>query len=96
MIEVICHPKVVSQYKIPEYYDDDIDDLLDYGQYGNCVYKNNLAWSDNSSRNDTISYNKAKHWDGLKKTYDLMSLLMTIPIQQLSMLFKNNGIALLR
>ena len=52
---------VVSWYTTPEYYSDEIDNLSDYGQYDNFVYKNNLEWSDNSSRNDIISYNEVKH-----------------------------------
>ena len=42
MIEVPAknwRPKVVSKYTTPNLDDKDINDLLDYGQYGNCVYK---------------------------------------------------------
>ena len=45
MIEVpakIWRPKVVSKYTTPEYYSDDLDSILDYAQYGNCVYTSKL------------------------------------------------------
>ena len=70
MIEVpakIWRPKVVSKYTTPEYYSDDLDSILDYAQYGNCVYKNNLVWADNSDRTDIIKYNDKEHWAELKK-----------------------------
>ena len=49
MIEVppkIWRPKVVSRYTTPLLDDDDIGDILDYGQYGKCVYKPDFDWSE--------------------------------------------------
>lgn len=45
MIEVpakIWRPKVISRYTVPDYEGEDIDDILDYKQYGRCVYKTKL------------------------------------------------------
>ena len=70
MIEVpakILRPKVVSKYTTPEYYSEDLDSILDYAQYGNCVYRNNLVWADNSGRTDMIECNDKEHWAELKK-----------------------------
>ena len=53
MIEVavkICWPKLINKYTTPVLDDTDIDEILDYGQYGKCVYKPNLDWSDDSAR----------------------------------------------
>ena len=64
MIEVpakIWQPKVMSKYTTPVLDDDDVDDILNYAQYGKCVYKNNLNWSDDSCRNDIITYCDATH-----------------------------------
>ena len=47
--------------------DKDIDDLLDYGQYGSCVYKQELEWWYYSTRNDVIIYDKAIHASELTK-----------------------------
>ena len=68
MIEVpakIWGPKVISKYTSPEYYSNNIDNILDYAQFGNCVYRNNLAWADNSGRSDIIKYNDKEHWEEL-------------------------------
>ena len=70
MIEVpakISCPKVISKYTTPEYYGDDIDNILNYGQYGNCIYRNNLVWADDSGWTDIIKYNEKDHWEELKK-----------------------------
>ena len=36
--------------------DDDVGDILDYSQYGKCVYKPDLDWSKGVARNDLITY----------------------------------------
>ena len=41
----IWRPKVASRYTVPDYGDEDIDDIPDYKQYGICVYKTTLKWS---------------------------------------------------
>ena len=64
MIEVpakIWRPKVVSRYTVPEYHGDDVNGILDYGQFGKCLYKNNLSWSDDSGREDIISFDCQVH-----------------------------------
>ena len=69
LIEVpakIWRPKVISRYTIPEYLGEDIDSILDYSQYGKCVYKTKLAWENNNHRTDTISYNESLHSSELK------------------------------
>ena len=55
----IWRPKVVSKYTTPEYYGADIDNILDYAQFGNCVYRSNLTWENNSERTDIIIYMKS-------------------------------------
>ena len=44
-----------------DYRGEDIDDIIDYKQYGCCVYKNKLKWSDTSSRTDIILFNEDAH-----------------------------------
>ena len=89
-------PKVVSRYTTLDYYGDDIDNHLDYGQYDNCVYKNNLAWSEHSSRNDIISYNKAKHCDELKKDFRFDESIDDDTHSAIIDVIKKTGIASLR
>ena len=70
MIEVpakIWRPKVVIKYASPEYYGDDLDSILDYAQYGNCIYRNDLVWTYNSIYRDVIRYDDKEHWAELKK-----------------------------
>ena len=69
MIEVpakIQRLNVVNKYITPEYHGNDIDDILDYAQYGDCIYKNELEWTDNSTRTDIIKYDEAVHWAELE------------------------------
>ena len=57
MIEVpakIWRPKVVSRYRIPEYYGEDIDSILDYSQYGKCLYRTKLSWDEGATRDDKL------------------------------------------
>ena len=70
MIEVpqkIWRPRVISKYTTPEFDDDNTDDILDYGQYGKCVYKRKVEWFDNLNRQDIIIYDDAKHASELEK-----------------------------
>ena len=70
MIEVpakIWRPKIVSKYTTPNLDDKDIDDLLDYSQYGKCVYKQKLEWYDDSTRNDVILYDNTIYASELTK-----------------------------
>ena len=64
MIEVpskIWRPKVVRKYITPNLEDTSMDDLLDYGQYRNCLYKPELEQSDSSKLPDIINFNAAVH-----------------------------------
>ena len=63
----IWRPKIVSRYTISEYKGEDLDDILDYQQYGCCVYRNRLVWSDDSGRTDIILFNAKEHTDELSK-----------------------------
>ena len=75
MIEVqakIWRPKVVSRYTTPNLDDKDIDNLLDCGQYGKCLYKPKLSWNDSSTCHDIIVFQDAHHATRLAKdlTFD--------------------------
>ena len=64
MIEIpaeIWRPKVVSRYTIPEYVGDNIDIILDYDQYGKCVYKTKLVRENDTNRDNIIIYNESLH-----------------------------------
>jgi len=61
----IWRPKVPSKYTVPEYVDDDIDNILDYSQYGNCVYRPKLNWIDKNTRDDIIHYKDELHYEEL-------------------------------
>ena len=70
MIEVpakIWRSKVISKYTTPDLYDHNVGDILNYTQYGKCVYKNDLDWSDNSCRKDIINYDDTTHASELIK-----------------------------
>ena len=58
---------MVSRYTVPEYHGDDVNEILDYGQFGKCLYKNNLSWSDDSGREDIINFDCQVHNAELKK-----------------------------
>ena len=49
---------MVSRYTIPEYLGEDIDSILDYGQYGKYLYRTKLVWKTDSNREDIILYSK--------------------------------------
>ena len=70
MIEVppkIWRPKMISQYTTPEDYGDEVDGILDYSQYGKCVYRNKMTWNNDIKRNDIILYNCTLHGAELDK-----------------------------
>ena len=70
MIEVpakIWRPKVVSRYTVPDYGGEDINDILDYKQYGRCVYRSKLQWTDDYSRTDIILFSESVDSAELKK-----------------------------
>ena len=58
---------MVSRYTIPDYEGEDIDDILDYQQYGQCVYCNKLTWLDHFKRTDVIIFNEEDHLAELNK-----------------------------
>ena len=70
MMEVLAkiwRPKVVSKYNTPNLDDKDVNDILDYGQYGKCLYKPKLDWNDDSKRHDIIIYDENSHVGELTK-----------------------------
>ena len=70
MIEVpakVWRPKVVSRYTVPDYEGEDIDDILDYKQYGRCLYRNKLFWNNNYIRTDVITFDPREHTAELEK-----------------------------
>ena len=73
LIEVpatIWRPKVINRDCIPEYYGEDIDSILDYGQYGNYLYGTNVSWDEGVTRDDIIAFddklNSTELMKGLK------------------------------
>ena len=46
--------KVISRYRIPKYYGEDIDSILEYGQYGKCVYYRKLTWDEGAPQDDKL------------------------------------------
>ena len=58
---------MINKYTPPHLDDNDVDDLLDYRQYGKCVYKPKLIWSDNKTREDIILFDEVNHANELKK-----------------------------
>ena len=58
---------MVSRYKTPEYHGDDVDGVLNYSQYGNCLYRIDVSWSDDSGQNDIIHFESAAHTTELTK-----------------------------
>ena len=64
LIEVpakIWRPKVVNKYTTPHLEDDNVDDILDYDQYGKGVYKPQMDWSNDNTHKDIIIYNESDH-----------------------------------
>ena len=92
MIEVpakIWRPKVVSRYCIPEYYGKDIDSILYYGQYGNCLYHTNLSWDEGTTCDDRILFD-----DELNSTELNKDLKSGEKVDLHNRGLKKNGIAL--
>ena len=63
----LWRPKAASRYTTPNFDHKDVDDILDYGQYGKCLYEPKLAWDDNSLLNDIIPFQDAIHAAKLAK-----------------------------
>ena len=64
MIEVppkIWCPKVTSKYKCPTVRDTSVDNILDYGKFGQCLYKPKLRWDDGPERMNIILFDKMSH-----------------------------------
>ena len=55
--------------------DDDVDDILDYAQYGKCVYKPDFDWSPNEERDDMIIFSPTVHDAELAKDLYFDNLL---------------------
>ena len=62
---------MASKYTIPDYADNDLDDILNYGKFGRCVYRTELKWDSGKERNDLIAYNPSEHEDELRKDLKL-------------------------
>ena len=90
----IWRPKLISKYITPEYHSDNIDSILDYAQYGNCVYKSKLEWKDNSSRTDIIEYDEASHWAELKKDLHFEDSIEDAAKSSIIDIIKNSGTVL--
>ena len=58
---------MISQYTTPEDYGDEVDGILDYSQYGKCVYRNKMTWNNDIKRDDIILYNCTLHGAELDK-----------------------------
>ena len=58
---------MVSRYTTPEYHGDDVDGVLDYSQYSNCLYRTYVSWYDDSGQNDIIHFEGAAHTSKLTK-----------------------------
>ena len=58
---------MISKYTMSDYPDDRIDDILDYAQYGKCVYKPILNWDKGHERNDLILYDEYVHAEEVAK-----------------------------
>jgi len=70
MIEVpakMWRSKVISKYTVPTYYNEDIDSILDYGQYGKYVYRIKISWDKVTLQDDIIPFNTAWHTIELEK-----------------------------
>ena len=81
MIEVpakFWRHKVASKYTIPEYYGDDLISILNYGQYGNFLYKTKMNCKDNSQREYIIIYEDSLHIVELEKDLKLSDTLDTV------------------
>ena len=61
MPPTIWRPKVISKYTTPEYSDDGLYDILNYSQYGKCVYQSKLRWDTGNERSYRIYYNATTH-----------------------------------
>ena len=73
MIEVpakIWRPKMISRYTCPSTPDDIVDDILDYRQFGKCMYKPKHEWTNDTARTDVIVFNEPQHDGELQKDLD--------------------------
>ena len=80
MIEVpakIWRPKVISRYTCPSTPDDIVDDILDYRQFGKCMYKPIHEWTNDTARTDVIVFNESLHDDELQKDLDFNNSIDT-------------------
>ena len=63
----IWRPKMISRYTTADYDNGALDDLLDYSQYGKCMYKSDVTWDSGSERVDHIHFNESEHQQELHK-----------------------------
>ena len=58
---------MISRYTTPDYDNGVLDDLLDYSQYGKCMYKSEVTWESGPARVDRILFNESDHLQELQK-----------------------------
>ena len=98
MIEVppkIWRPKMVSKYTTPDYADNDLDDILDYGKFGRCVYRSDIKWDSGVRRMDRILFDEKEHAKELDKDLKLGPSICDQSKQDVVAVIKNTGIVLL-
>ena len=58
---------MISRYTTPDYDDGKLDDMLNYSQYGKCMYKAKVTWDSGVERMDLILYKESEHQKDLDK-----------------------------
>ena len=78
MIEVPTknwRPKVISKYIVPTYCNEYIDSILDYRQYGKCLYRTDISWNKGSILDDIIPFDAACYTFELDKDLSFDDLI---------------------
>ena len=58
---------MVRKYITPDYGNGELDEILDYSQFGRCMYKSDVSWDSGVKRMDRILYNESEHKTELDK-----------------------------
>ena len=66
---------MVSKYTTPDYTDDNVDGIINYGQFGRCVYRANTKWDSGVKRIDTILFEESKHSAELNEDLNFSSTI---------------------
>ena len=72
---------MISRYTTPDYDDGELDDMLNYSQYGKCMYKTKVTWDSGVERMDRILFDESEHQKELGRVLNLVLML----IRQLSL-----------